>query len=76
MTKRVAEPRLFAEPSAVRMPMSATVFADVVFDRPIDQVYTYAVPAGLSVQPGVRVSLPFGRGDSPVTTSFQNGGSS
>jgi primosomal protein N' (replication factor Y) (superfamily II helicase) len=63
MTKRVAEPRLFAEPQAARAPAPTTTLADVVFDRPIDQVYTYSVPADLSVRPGVRVSLPFGRGD-------------
>ena len=60
MTKRVAEPRLFAEPPPSPAPLAATTFADVVFDRPIDQVYTYAVPAGVMVRPGVRVSLPFG----------------
>ncbi len=63
MTRRVGEPRLFAEPAPARAPTIATTFADVVFDRPIDQVYTYAVPASLIVKPGVRVSLPFGRGD-------------
>jgi primosomal protein N' (replication factor Y) len=63
MTKRVADPKLFAEPPAQRAPVVATTFADVVFDRPIDQIYTYAVPEAMIVRPGVRVSLPFGRGD-------------
>lgn len=63
MTKRVAEPRLFAEPATARPAPAANTFADVVFDRPVDQIYTYAVPAGLTTRPGVRVQAPFGRGD-------------
>ena len=75
MTRRVATPRLFAEPPAAHAPAPATTFADVVFDRPIDQVYTYAVPPDVIVRPGARVSLPFGRGDKlfnvlPVFHSF------
>src|SRR5918997_3115011 len=41
------------------------VFADVVFDRPLDHAYSYAVPAELVDRIGVgkRVEAPFGRGD-------------
>src|SRR5262245_23087062 len=42
-----------------------TLFADVVFDRPLDHAYTYAVPAELhaAVEVGKRVEVPFGKGD-------------
>lgn len=41
------------------------LFADVVFDRPFDHAYTYAVPENLRDRVGVgkRVEAPFGRGD-------------
>ena len=41
------------------------VFAEVVFDRPIDQAYTYAVPEALRdrITVGQRVECSFGRGD-------------
>ena len=41
------------------------LFADVVFDRPLDHAYTYAVPERLrgAVAVGKRVQAPFGRGD-------------
>jgi primosomal protein N' (replication factor Y) len=40
-------------------------FAEIVFDRPLDHAYTYAVPASLQDQIaiGKRVLAPFGRGD-------------
>ncbi|GAC1475483.1 MAG: primosomal protein N' [Isosphaeraceae bacterium] len=40
-------------------------FAGVVFNRPVDQVFTYRVPQGLkgTLQPGQRVRVPLGRGD-------------
>jgi primosomal protein N' (replication factor Y) len=43
----------------------ATLFADVVFDRPLDSAYTYAVPDSLHALVGVgkRVQVPFGKGD-------------
>ena len=28
---------------------------------PVDRLYTYALPAGVSAQPGVRVEVSFGR---------------
>lgn len=44
---------------------TTTLFADVVFDRPLDHPYTYAVPSSLNEQiaVGKRVEVPFGRGD-------------
>src|SRR5262245_59135704 len=44
---------------------AAGVFTDVVFDRPLDHAYSYAVPAHLVEHIGVgkRVEAPFGRGD-------------
>ncbi len=45
--------------------MSEGLFADIVFDRPMDQAFTYAVPPELRPEIGVgrRVEAPFGRGD-------------
>jgi len=42
-------------------------FAGVVFNRPVDQVFSYRVPAGLRsrVVPGQRVKVPLGRGNTP-----------
>ncbi len=53
------------DPKAV----SAELFADIVFDRPLDHAYTYAVPVEWIEQIGVgkRVEAPFGRADSTVT---------
>src|SRR5712692_1556244 len=44
---------------------AASLFAEVVFDRPLDHAYTYAVPDSLrdAVAVGKRVQAPFGRGD-------------
>src|SRR5436190_14440677 len=41
------------------------LFAEVVFDRPLDTAYTYGVPETLrdAVAVGKRVQTPFGRGD-------------
>ncbi len=46
-------------------PPIAGLFADVVFDRPLDHAFTYAVGDDLkgSVGVGKRVRAPFGRGD-------------
>ena len=40
------------------------LFADIVFDRPMDQAFTYGVPDSLHAAIGVgrRVDAPFGRG--------------
>ncbi len=42
-------------------------FAGVVFNRPVDQVFSYRIPAGLraKVVPGQRVRVPLGRGNAP-----------
>lgn len=44
---------------------AADLFADVVFDRPLDHAYTYSVPEQLrdAVAVGKRVECPFGKGD-------------
>jgi primosomal protein N' (replication factor Y) len=44
---------------------TAGLFAEVVFDRPLDQAYTYAVPEPLHAKIGVgkRVLAPFGKGE-------------
>ncbi|MER3416798.1 MAG: primosomal protein N' [Gemmataceae bacterium] len=43
----------------------ARVYARVVFNRPVDRAFIYAIPEGLQarVVPGVRVEAPFGRDD-------------
>src|SRR5207237_9232270 len=58
---------LFGE-AAPPPPPTAGLFAEVVFDRPLDQAYTYAVPEALreSLAIGKRVQAPFGRGDRPT----------
>ncbi len=44
---------------------AAGLFADVVFDRPLDQAFTYAVGEDLrnAIAVGKRVKVPFGKGD-------------
>ena len=48
--------------------MSTPLYAEVVFDRPLDTAYSYAVPAELHeiVGIGKRVECPFGRGDKVI----------
>ncbi|HLJ91850.1 MAG TPA: primosomal protein N' [Gemmataceae bacterium] len=55
---------LFGDMEAPATP-SYTLFADVVFDRPLDHAYSYAVPESLqdAVAVGKRLKAPFGRGD-------------
>jgi primosomal protein N' (replication factor Y) len=63
-------PRLFdSEPRKRRESPAATgpgsgLFADIVFDRPLDHAYTYAVPVDLldAIGVGKRVEAPFGKG--------------
>ncbi len=58
--------REFFEEAAPAAPRTATgLFADVVFDRPLDHAYSYAVPQSLRDQlaVGKRVLCPFGKGD-------------
>src|SRR5688572_10443733 len=49
-------------------PAPASLFADIVFDRPLDHAYTYAVPDHLTAKIGVgkRVEVPFGKGGKPT----------
>src|SRR5262245_44013721 len=55
---------LFA-PSDDPVVQTASFFADIVFDRPLDHAYTYAVPDALRerIAVGKRVQAPFGKGD-------------
>lgn len=58
------QPNLFGD---VEAPAAATSqrFAEIVFDRPLDHAYSYAVPDHLlgALAVGKRVRAPFGRGD-------------
>jgi primosomal protein N' (replication factor Y) len=47
---------------------AAGLFAEVVFDLPLDHAYTYAVPDALraEVVVGKRVLVPFGKGEKPA----------
>src|SRR3954462_12289577 len=49
---------------ALPSPAPAVLFADIVFDRPLDHAYTYAVPEALATRIGAgkRVEVPFGKG--------------
>jgi len=49
-------------------PAPVSLFADVVFDRPLDHSFTYGVPDHLLANIGVgsRVLAPFGKGDRPI----------
>jgi primosomal protein N' (replication factor Y) len=44
------------------------LYAGVVFNRPLDQVFTYRVPSHLTevIRVGQRVRVPLGRGDQPA----------
>ena len=61
-------PTLFdtGEHVAAPGPLSG-LFADIVFDRPLDHAFTYAVPESLAGKVGVgkRVEAPLGRGGKP-----------
>src|SRR5260370_25658481 len=50
------------------LPLASGIFADVVFDRPLDHAFTYAVANELRdlVGVGKRVQVPFGKGDRPA----------
>jgi primosomal protein N' (replication factor Y) len=58
------QPDLFGEAGDPTV-QTAGMFAEVVFDRPLDHAYTYIVPERLreSMAVGKRVQAPFGRGD-------------
>ena len=66
-------PDTMSDESAIPEPpgtdaVAAIVYADIVFDRPLDHPYSYSVPEELQSQiaVGKRVEAPFGRGDSGV----------
>jgi primosomal protein N' (replication factor Y) len=64
---QTTQPELF-EDHSVR-PITATgLFAEIVFDRPLDTAFSYAVPNHLrsALTVGKRVLAPFGRGDRPT----------
>jgi len=58
------------EPPPPPGPLS-DLFANIVFDRPLDTEYTYAIPAEMveKIGPGKRVEVAFGRGGK-VTSGF------
>jgi primosomal protein N' (replication factor Y) len=60
---------LFGPPPDEPAPSQTGLFAEIVFDRPLDQAYTYAVPDSLhaAIAIGKRVIAPFGKGDKPTT---------
>ena len=51
---------------AVETTAASGRFAEIVFDRPLDHAYTYAIPEGFAVDPGQRVLVPFGQGNRPT----------
>jgi primosomal protein N' (replication factor Y) len=66
VTQRELFPAAEETPPAPAAPVS--LYAEVVFDRPLDQAYTYGVPDSLlgSISVGGRVLAPFGKGDRPI----------
>jgi primosomal protein N' (replication factor Y) len=54
--------------AALFVPEPEGPFAGVVLNRPVDQVFTYRIPALLRdhVRPGTRVRVPLGKGNAPV----------
>ncbi len=63
MTATMQRELFNAEPLSTKPAIG--LFADVVFDRPLDHAFSYAVPDDLraSIAVGKRVLAPFGRGD-------------
>ncbi len=61
---QITHPELFEELGA-SADQTADLFAEVVFDRPLDHAYSYAVPQRLrdDIAVGKRVQVPFGKGD-------------
>ena len=60
--------RSFFEESVPAMPPATGLFAEIVFNRPLDHAFTYAVPESLrgGIAVGKRVLAPFGKGDRPT----------
>jgi primosomal protein N' (replication factor Y) len=65
---QITQPNLFGEQPAPQPP-AAGLFAEVVFDRPLDHPFSYRVPEHLrdAIAVGKRVQVPFGRGDRTTT---------
>src|SRR5262245_51000761 len=59
-----SQPDLFGDVEPQTLPTTG-LFAEVVFDRPLDHAYTYAVPDNLksTIAVAKRVEVPFGKGD-------------
>jgi primosomal protein N' (replication factor Y) len=59
-----AQPDLFGDLHVLPV-RTGNLFAEIVFDRPLDHAYTYAVPDELraTIAVGKRVIAPFGRGE-------------
>ena len=66
MTPTMQRELFISEPPSTAQ--SAGLFADVVFDRPLDHAFSYGVPDKLhaTVAVGKRVFAPFGRGDKSI----------
>ncbi len=64
LVSETVQPSLFGEAETPPRPPGGP-FAEVVFDRPLDHAYTYAIPSELrdDVAVGKRVLAPFGKGD-------------
>src|SRR5947208_16312039 len=67
-TAMPATPDLFPTEADAPAPVAAAadgLFAQVVFNRPLTQFFTYLVPPEMAAHaaPGKRVAVPFGRGD-------------
>src|SRR5438105_6639065 len=61
----ITQQDLFGAVETAPVPTTTGLFAEIVFDRPLDDAYTYGVPDELqaSVAIGKRIEAPFGRGD-------------
>ncbi|MCI0462823.1 MAG: primosomal protein N', partial [Gemmataceae bacterium] len=61
---QITQHDLFDEPATTTQ-QTAGLFAEIVFDRPLDHAYTYSVPERLrdDIAIGKRVQAPFGKGD-------------
>ena len=61
----ITQQDLFGSVESPDAPPTSGLFAEIVFDRPLDDAYTYGVPEELhaSIAVGKRVEAPFGRGD-------------
>ncbi|MCS6977197.1 MAG: primosomal protein N' [Gemmatales bacterium] len=62
-----AQRDLFAQHTALSAE-PPSLFAEIVFNRPLEQSFTYGVPRHLEdrLQPGQRVQVPLGRGNRPA----------